>query len=642
MCGLAAIITFNGAPIDTRALSKMTHVLTHRGPDDSGFFLGKGVGLGFRRLAILDLTSSGHQPMTTADGRYVLVFNGEIFNYIELRAELVQRGYEFRSTGDTEVLLCAFREWGLGCLPRFNGMWAFVIHDTQTGEVFGARDRFGVKPLYYYRDDERLLIASEIKAIRESGYHRGGTNWRTAAAYFADGDMDVSAETFVEGIRQIPAGHAFTVDRAGALTLQRYWTLDDIEESEPSAPEESFRELFESTVALRLRSDVPVGIALSGGLDSTSIVCAAARLKTKAAAQTPTLAFSFNVKDYDESQFIADTVAQTGAELKQVSTDPVQLWSTLDTVLWYHDEPVHSMTALVGFQIMKLAAGNGVKVVLTGQGADETLGGYPNYFRNSWFGALRQRKLAYAWSEIRAYSDVHGGRPASYALPEVVKLGKTWMARYEPYRRLARERRKRRLLNHPWFTRELVSEVIDTEDAPIDRSLRGALARSVEVSPLPLYLRIEDRNSMAHSVEARLPFMDFRLVKLAFALPSHWKIRGPWNKYILREAMRERIPESVRARPEKMGFPVPVARWFRNELFEAVRDTLGSRSVAERGIYRCDRVLRDLDRHRRGEVDVSSDVFRIAQFERWNAVVAAAPKTDAHVADAARVTELRA
>ncbi len=618
MCGLTAIVSVRGAPIDRHALERMTQSIAHRGPDDSGFFVDESVGLGFRRLSILDLTPSGHQPMLTPDGRYVIAFNGEIFNFIELREELRARGYTFRSTGDTEVLLYAYREWGFDCLAKLNGMWAFVIYDTQTGNVFGARDRFGVKPLYYHRAKQHMLLASEIKAIRASGMYAGGTDWRTAAKFFVRGELDNSDHTFFDNILQIPAGHAFEIDRSGALTLRRFWDLAAIDEAEPADPAASFRDLFEDAVRLRLRSDVPVGVSLSGGLDSTSIICAVARLKAAEAANSAaTLAFSFNVQEFDESRYIADTVAQTRVDLKQLGTDAGELWSSLDEVLWYHDEPVHSLTALVGYRIMKLAASNGVKVVLTGQGADETLAGYPSYFRNTWHSALRGARLGEFWSEINAFVATHGGSSYAHASGEVVKLAKSSVARLRPYRWLARGRQRRALAAHPWFTRELVEHLRDGTDTVPDLTLRGALRDSVEKSPLPLYLRIDDRNSMAHSVEARLPFMDYRLVSLAFSLPPRWKMRGPWNKYVLRESMRGRIPESVRARPDKMGFPTPTSRWFREQLFEPVSDMLRSRNVAERGIYRVDRIVADLDRHRRGEANVAHRLFDVVQFERW-------------------------
>jgi asparagine synthase (glutamine-hydrolysing) len=619
MCGLTAILNFDGAPIDRRRLELMTGSIQHRGPDDVGYYVDSNIGLGFRRLAILDLTPSGHQPMSTLDGRYVIVFNGEIFNYIELRAELKKAGHTFRSSGDTEVLLYAYKEWGLRCVERFNGMWAFLIYDTQTRTVVGARDRFGVKPLYYYRDANRMLLGSEIKAIRDSGYYERGADWKTAARFLLRGELDNTERSLFDEIRQVPAGHVFEIDRHGAIRFERYWTLDSIaERNEPDAPCK-VRDLFTDSVRLRLRSDVPVGITLSGGLDSTSVICAATRLKQADPGADPaaTLAFSFNAKEFDESRYLADTIAQTSADLKQVTTNPLALWESLDKVLWYQDEPMHSLTAVVGYKIMELAAQNGVKVVLSGQGADETLAGYPSYFANTWHSLLRKGRLTKFWSEIGQFVDVHAGSRLAHVRAEIMKLARTGVAGTSPYRAFVRTRRRRALLQHPWFNRELVSHVLEEEQPPLDLRLRSALRGSVEAMPLPLYLRIEDRNSMAHSVEARLPFMDFRLVSLAFSLEETWKMRGPWNKYVLREAMRGLIPESVRSRPDKMGFPVPQGRWFREELFAAASDIVNGRSVAERGIYNVTAIKRDLERHRLRQLDVASDLFKVIQFERW-------------------------
>ncbi len=624
MCGFAAIIETADARVDERALRAMTDAVRHRGPDDEGYFVRDGVGFGFRRLAILDLTPSAHQPMRSLDGRYTLVFNGEIFNYIELREELSGLGSRFQSTGDTEVLLRAFEAWGPACVQKFNGMWAFLIHDSRTGTVTGARDRFGVKPLYYYQDRHRVLFGSEIKAIRASGYYRDTTNWRTAARYFLFRELDGSDETFFADIKQVPAGHLFELDRRGTLTFHRFWRLSDRREQPVTDAPARFRDLFEDAVRLRLRSDVPVGVTLSGGLDSTAVICAAARLKGQASNHrpVPTLAFSFNVRDFDESRFLADTIAQTHADIRSVSTDPVELWGYLDRVLRFHDEPVHSLTAVAGFRIMELAARSGVKVVLGGQGADETLAGYAVYFPNTWYSLLASSQYRELWSELNAHTRVHGGSPYRQAAVEVKRYLKRMAAEYRLYRWLATRKKTRSLLGHPWFGADLGRHLLPLDDSPIDLTLRGTLLRSVECVPLPLYLRVEDRNSMAQSIEARLPFMDYRLVSFAFELPPNWKMRGPWNKFILREAMKGRIPESVRTRPDKMGFPVPSARWFRQELSDMVQDTVRSKHVAERGIYDVRRVIADANRHRRGEIDASIDLFQVLQFERWLSVCA--------------------
>ena len=386
MCGIAVAIGMNGRPIERAAVERMAESLLHRGPDDGGIYVDGAVGMGFRRLSILDLSEAGHQPMVSQDGQYVLVFNGEIFNYVELREELRQLGYQFRSSGDSEVLLAAYCEWGRECLSKLNGMWAFVIYDRGHQRLFGSRDRFGVKPLYYSRNADVMQFASEIKALRASGYQRGEINWRTAARFLLEGRLDSQIDTFYEGIEQIPPGSGFEVSLDGAWHQWSFWSLDTLPPSVSANPAQTFADLFEDAVRLRMRSDVPVGVCLSGGLDSTAIICAAARQRgDRGGRETESLqAFCYMDKEFDESKYIADTLSQTHAQLRQLETSPADLWSDLSRLLWFQDEPVHTMTALVGYQLMRLAASHGIRVVLNGQGADETIGGYSSYFQDYW------------------------------------------------------------------------------------------------------------------------------------------------------------------------------------------------------------------------------------------------------------------
>jgi asparagine synthase (glutamine-hydrolysing) len=574
------------------------------------------VGLGFRRLAILDLSMAAHQPMVSDDGKLILVFNGEIFNYLELRRELQALGHRFRSTGDTEVLLHAYEEWGQDCLPRLNGMWAFVIYDERRNRIFGSRDRFGIKPLYYYRHRDCFLFGSEIKAILASGLYPNTPNWNVIAEFLLQGRLDESANTFYDGIHQVPPGTVFELDLEGCMNTWRYWSLDEIQVEETDHPVQSYADLFEDSVRLHMRSDVPVGVCLSGGLDSTSIICSAARLWN--GSRQPLLAFSYNAKEFDESRYIADTIRQTGAQLISLRTDPVQLWDGLNRVLSFHDEPVHSMTALVGFELMGLAAANGVKVVLNGQGSDEVIAGYSNFFTDYWYTLLQNGDLRAAWQQIAQYGAAHGGNSAALFVGALRRLIQNQVCQYRAYQRAAYWTRQRAAKREQWFTRELSDHLYVEQDGPTDWTLDAKLKRAVELTPLPLFLRVEDRNSMAHSLEARLPFLDYRLVSLAFSLSVRWKMRGPWNKYVLREAMRQRIPESVRTRVDKMGFPVPAKGWFANALYERAQDLIASQDVRERGIYNLVEVRRDLESHRRGEIDVSSKLFNLVQMELWS------------------------
>jgi asparagine synthase (glutamine-hydrolysing) len=301
MCGIVAIVASKPLPAQGATLAQMLAVIRHRGPDDEGVHCNGGVAFGFRRLSILDLSVLGHQPMSTPDGAVTIVFNGEIYNFVELRRELEARGHAFLSRSDTEVLLHAYLEWGTDCLTRLNGMWAFLIHDARTGTVFGSRDRFGIKPLYRYERDGVMLFGSEIKSIVASGLYQRSPNLAVAAAFLAEGRLDESDETFYAGIHRIPAAAAFEVDAAGRYREWRYWRLDDAA-SIPAGSDvvSRFAELFEDAVRVHMRSDVPVGIHLSGGLDSTSIACASARVRRDADARGPLLVFSYITPEFDE------------------------------------------------------------------------------------------------------------------------------------------------------------------------------------------------------------------------------------------------------------------------------------------------------------------------------------------------------
>src|SRR2546430_14754757 len=393
MCGLVVMLGLGGRQADAAVLSQMARSIAHRGPDHSGLYLDHQVGFGFRRLAILDLSPTGHQPMCSEDGELVIVFNGEIYNYIELRAEVQAAGYCSRSTSDPEVLLAAYRQWGPECLGKLNGMWAFVIHDRRRGVLFGARDRFGVKPLFVHRGKDYWLFASEVKAILASGCYVRETNWQVAADFLLHGELDESPAPFYAGIEQVPPGCAFELRLDGRWRQWTYWSLAAIEPEPTTQVEAALAELLEDAVRIRLRSDVPVGVCLSGGLDSTAIIFAMARNRqggaTAAGPPAPLLAFCYHESTFDERAFIADTLAQTGAQLRRISLTPEAMWESLVEVLRFQDEPIISAAPIAGFHLMKLAASNGVKVVLNGQAADEILAGYPSHFDDHWRTLLR-------------------------------------------------------------------------------------------------------------------------------------------------------------------------------------------------------------------------------------------------------------
>ena len=626
MCGFVGVVGVRGAPVDPAWAARMAATLRHRGPDDDGLYASPSVALAFRRLSILDLSPAGHQPFESEDGELVLVFNGEIFNFVELRDELRARGHHFRSTGDTEVILRAYQEWGTECLARFNGMWAFLLHDRRRGIVFGSRDRFGVKPLYRRVVGDRVCFASEIKGLLAVPGAPVEVDWEVAGRFLGAGRLEQlpdGARTFVAGVEQVPPGSGFELRADGTSREWRFWRLPE-EDGGVADPVAAFRDTLQDAVRLRLRSDVPVGVSLSGGLDSTSIISLMARLREahEDGGALPTLhAFSYMPPEFDETRYVMATVDATGAVLHRTELGPEALWDRLPTLLSFQDEPVHSATAQVGFEIYRLAAAHDTKVILCGQGADETVGGYYPYFADVWYTHLRRGRVRTAWRDVNDYCRVHGTALAPTTAATLRRFALTEANRFALYRSLVGGRRARRASPYQgWFTADVGGGAGTPvrANAPV---LHDVLARAVEETPLPLYLRIEDRNAMAHSVEARLPFLDYRLVSLMFRLKPEWKLRGPWNKYVLREAMRGIIPDDVRTRVDKMGFPTPLAQWFRGPLGDRLAALFADRRMAERGIYRMDAIRDALARHRRGEADHASALFNVAQFEMWLALL---------------------
>lgn len=619
MCGIAGILSLDGQRDLRGNIQKMTDILTHRGPDDSGIMVDGQVNFGFRRLSILDLEQTGHQPMTTIDGSCTIIFNGEIYNFVELREKLEAKGYRFRSTGDTEVLLNAYCEWGEDCLSMLNGMWAFLIYDRRRKLVFGSRDRFGIKPLFVHRGKREILFASEIKSIRASGLYQTSIDWSTAADFLVRQKLDTRNETFYAEIEQIPAGGCFTLDFDGRLKVRSFWSFPELREQTEAAVIDSYAELFEDSVRLHRRSDVPLAVFLSGGIDSTSILCSLARNRavSPSGASERLKALAFMDPRFDESRFIDDTITETSAELERVDYSSQHIWDDLPKVLWYHDEPVHSTTALVGYRLSEAAAGHGIKVILNGQGADETAAGYPRYFNGYWQTLLSTLGPRALFSELQSYAH-HWKGSAAKRFFEV--LGRSITV--QPYRLQIYQGLRNRLAlqhdrRHSWFTADFLYKLLPEENGRVDGLyLDNQLRDSVERSPLPLYLRIEDRNAMAHSVEIRVPFLDYRLVELLFSVPGQYKMRGPFNKYIIREAMRGKIPDSVRNRQDKMGFPSPSGIWM-SELEGKIRDMLSSQLASEIGVFNLAQVKKDFDRHCKGEMQLGRETFNVLQFLIW-------------------------
>ncbi len=648
MCGIAGIWHLDGRSVSPEALGRMAHVLRHRGPDDRGFvaidplsdaprFLAadepeelafqplRGYSLGFahQRLSIIDLSRAGHQPMASDDGALWLVYNGEIYNYIELREELVLAGFHFRSATDTEVILRAYEAWGPECVKRFNGMWAFVLWDARRKHLVVSRDRLGVKPLYYAFQANNFIFASEIKAILASGFIQPRANDRTVATYLRHGFgyLDATTETFFEGIHQVPPATILVV-KGGQPVMTRYWDLPQREESDENLVLR-FAALLEDAVRLRLRSDVSVGGALSGGLDSSSVTCLAARLI--GGKRYDTFSVLHDNPRYDEREWIRPVAAAAGVPNHTVFPQAEDLPKTIERLLWHQDEPFPDLNIYGQWCMYSAVHDRGVKVFLNGHGGDELLGGYPSHQLAFLAGLALSGNAGLFMDEVRAYARLKK-MPLRSALGSVVRR---CAAELIP----RRIRRAVRSADNSHLDPDFRSRYPDSPVLDIVRcfssKLRQARWETLAIAPLPAWLHLDDRNSMAFSIESRVPFLDYRLVEMAFTSPDEAHMRKGYTKGLLREAMRGVLPESVRLRTDKLGFQSDGESWFRSQLRTMVGDVLTSSSFRTRGYLDHRYVMRIFEQHSEGLVNGRFSIWSWVCLELWFRIMIDRPVLEA-------------
>jgi asparagine synthase (glutamine-hydrolysing) len=593
MCGILSVVNIKNK-ITGANLVNASSVIRHRGPDDEGFLTwapgekpqiwagndtasstknywkyphiepGSSfkVGLAHRRLSILDLSPAGHQPMLYQRAGLAITFNGEVYNYLEIKEELLKLGHEFTSASDTEVILHAWEQWGVKCLDKFNGMFAFVILDYNKKALYAVRDRFGVKPVYYYQDDDALYIASEIKQVKTAPSYKFSMNGRIARQFLATGAMDHTDDTFNEQIKHLPCGHYLYINlamEAPVPQIVKWYSLVPKKWSGSfDDAAEQFKSLLTDAVRLRLRSDVSVGSCLSGGLDSSSIVCIAAELlkaKGDFTGQETVTACYDNAK-YDEWNFASEVIKQTNARPHRTFPSFKQLQEEVDTFLWHQDEPVGSTSVFSQWAVFKAAHEAGLKVMIDGQGADEQLAGYGGNDVALYSGLLKKAKFKALYDEAAHYKKEKGAWPKGFLLAAMqLNMGKSAAATLPA---------KLRLSNTP-----VVQWLHNTEPGNIYAkpagSLQENLLRQLYNEPLPALLRYEDHNSMAWSVESRTPFMDYRLLEFNLGLPEDFIYKRGERKTILRRAMHGVIPVAIENRKDKMGFVTPEELWLKSE-----------------------------------------------------------------------------
>lgn len=619
MCGICGVAPLSGkGPVDPGLMERMASSMAHRGPDDSGFQIEDGIGLGHRRLSIVDL-SRGHQPMCNEDGSIWIVFNGEIYNHDELRPDLEARGHRYRTLCDTETIIHLYEEYGEECVSHLRGMFAFAIWNRNTRSLFLARDRLGIKPLYYGLYSGRLIFASEIKAILEyPGFPREmniGALPEFLALRYLTGER-----TLFEIVRKLLPGHTLSLQE-GVLRIRRYWDIDYPLDSEPIPEEraiEEFRALFEEAVKLRLMSDVPLGMFLSGGLDSSSIAATMARMMDR---PLKTFSIGFSEAGCSELPYAREVARRLGAEHQEITIGVEEFMGTLPRLVWHHDEPI-CFSASVPLYYISDAASRSAKVVLSGEGGDEMLAGYGRYAATVW--NLRMGRWFPDWARE------HITGPLVQALP----LSARWKNRarhtflFQPsdLRRLYLDNFLAAFtpdLQHSIFAPGFAAQLDDSD--PYGPSLTNLERRGGDALNQLLYsdakgylvelLMKQDKMSMAASIESRVPLLDHKLVEFCAKLPVTLKLRGGVGKYLLKRATEGLLPNDIIHRP-KMGFPVPLNEWFRGSCCETAASVLLDPS-SDRGIFDQRFIEGMLSQHARGNRNWSEHIWTLLNLELW-------------------------
>jgi asparagine synthase (glutamine-hydrolysing) len=642
MCGIAGIYSFQET-LSSKIIYKMISALEHRGIDDEGYLAldfetdqiylltgnhskTKGLRideftktapffLGHRRLSVIDLSSTGHQPMSNEDGSLWIVYNGEIYNYIEIREELKSMRHCFKSGTDTEVILHAYEEWGTECLNRFNGMWAFAIWDRKKKILFCSRDRAGVKPFYYIYDGKRFCFASEIKALLEIDALSIAPNEQIVADYLFSGLIDHTEETFFKNIYQLRPGE-YLLFEDKKLTIQSYWNIEpkELPFSRTDDYAEQFYELLKDSIRLRLRTDVPIGSCLSGGLDSSSIVCLANKLMFDGQTVDPklvgerqkTFSSCFEYPIYDERKFIEYVISSTGAEKNYVFPNPKDLFKDLKRLIWHQDEPFGSTSIYAQWKVMELAKRREITVLLDGQGGDELLAGYISSFYYLFSEAWKKFDIKLLIREAKGVLKHHRSLlPSGFAVMVPKILRKLFLGLDQDRRVWAEQGFKKKYCRSISWPRKF------------ENRLNNYLYCIYKFTVLPGLLHYEDRNSMAFSIETRLPFLDYRLVEFIFSLPTHLKLNKGMTKFILREAMKGTLPEIVRNRMDKIGFATPEEIWFRKELRDWIDMIISSKSFAERGYFDVSKVKQTFLEYCEGKQNNHFLIWRWVNLELW-------------------------
>ena len=624
MCGICGIAIPDSSSrlLDDAALLRMRDALFHRGPDDAGSFVDPRAALGHRRLAIVDL-SGGHQPMLNEDHSAAIVFNGEIYNHSDYRADLEQKGHRYRSHCDTETILHLYEEHGRRCVEYLRGMFAFAIWDRNQRHLLLARDRLGIKPLYYtLADDGTLHFASEIKALLEAGAVKPELNY-AALSDFAANRAPSGAATLFRGVRRLLPGHTL-LWHDGHVSIECYWDVSFRKPDESLTEAEHvarFRELFEEAVRLRLMADVPLGMFLSGGIDSSAIAAVMSRMVKE---PIKTFSVAFSEREANELEYARLVARAYRTDHHEVLVSPQEFFAALPQMVYQEDEPIAHPSSVPLYFVSRLASQH-VKVVLTGEGSDELLAGYDKYRKtvyNLRLGGGYQR-LAPQWLKRQVARRI-AQLPVASRVRQ--KLSRTFLCLEADIEQLYFDNfavysraRQQRLFTEEARERmgggdayEAMRQQLEASDA--EGLLEQLLAADLKTYLVELLMK-QDQMSMAASIESRVPFLDHKLVEFACGLPERLKLRGLETKYILRQAMKGELPEAILQR-RKMGFPVPVGSWLRGEHRQVIDEYVLSERAIERGLFNADYVRELVERHEAGE-EHAERLWMLINFEIW-------------------------
>ncbi len=609
--------------MDESLVARMRDVITHRGPDDVGIFIDGNVGLGHRRLSIVDV-ASGHQPMTNEDNSLQITYNGEIYNHADYRDDLESRGHVYRTHCDTETILHLYEDYGDGCVNYLRGMFAFAIWDGKKRELFIARDRLGVKPLYYvHTDDGSLYFGSEIKTLFEAGAIKPEINFPALPDYLAN-HATSGEETLYRGVKRLLPGHTL-LWRDGKLEIKKYWDVSFSKAVDNGRSDKDYiaewYELFRMSVRLRLMADVPLGMFLSGGIDSSAI---AAVMSGMVDEPIKTFSVAFAEREANELAYARIVAEAYKTNHHEVVVSPDEFFSALPRLVWHEDEPLAHPSS-VALYFVSLLASQHVKVVLTGEGSDELLAGYGRYRKTILNLSLGKFYHSLAPSILR--DAVHGGvkglptsnvrqkllRSFLSVAPEIESIYFDNFAVFPLAMQSHLLTQETREQIGPLDPYGAVREVLSHTDA---KSLLDRLLYADIKTYLHELLMKQDQMSMATSVESRVPFLDHKLVEFTCSLPERLKLRGGTTKYILREAMKGVLPEAILSR-SKMGFPVPIGAWFRGAYRSVIDEyVLGDRAMS-RGLFNADFVRDLVQRHQSGAENHDERLWALVNFEIW-------------------------